>query len=202
MAGESLQPRVRTIKRFQEESVWASGRFTVDADGAVWRGSKRAEHRMPNGYLQVRVMVDGVMLYTGAHRLVWRAMNGPIPDGLTINHKNGVKDDNRPENLEIVTPSENTKHAYRIGLMDEHGERNPAAKLSDEAVKAIRLLYATGEFTMEAIGRLFGVRFQQVSRIVRGQRRPKQPGPVIGKDLRHNACDRDPASGQFVKRAG
>lgn len=185
MADSSLQSRPRTINRFQEEIVWASGKFTVDADGAVWRDGKRAEHRNPLGYLQVRVMINGVRYHTGAHRLVWLATAGPIPDGMAINHKNGKKDDNRPENLEVVTYSENTKHAYKHGLMDEHGERNPAAKLSDDAVKAIRLLYATGEFTMEAIGRMFGVRFQQISRIVRGQRRPKQGGPILDRDLRH-----------------
>ena len=185
MAESSLQAQPRTINRFQEEIVWASGKFTVDADGAVWRDGKRAEHKSSLGYLQVRVMINKIRYYTGAHRLVWHALKGPIPPGMTINHKNGIKDDNRLENLEVVTYSQNTKHAYKIGLMDEHGEKNPAAKLSDEAVKAIRLLYGTREFTMEAIGRMFGVRFQQISRIVRGQRRPKQGGPILDHDLRH-----------------
>lgn len=184
MATSSLQSRSRAVKRFQEDVVWASGKFTVDANGAVWRGSRRAEHRTSTGYLQVRVMLNGIRHYTGAHRLVWRALFGPIPNGMVINHKNGSKDDNRPENLEVVTCSGNMQHAYRAGLHDEHGERNPAAKLSDDAVKAIRLLYATREFTMEAIGRLFGVRFQQISRIVRGHRRPKQGGPIVDNDLR------------------
>jgi hypothetical protein len=176
----------RTLNRFQEEQVWASGKFTVDSEGRIWRGNRRAENRTGQ-YLQVKVMIDKVRYYTCAHRLVWRALVGPIPPGLVINHKNGCKSDNRPENLELVTYSENTKHAYRIGLMDEHGERNPAAKLSDKDVALIRNMYAGGGYTMLQLGELFGVRFQHISRLVRGQRRRKQPGPTAGEDLRARA---------------
>lgn len=59
-----------------------------------------------------------------AHRFIWEHVNGRLSEGLQINHINGVKDDNRIENLEAVTPSENLKHAYRIGLSDARGEKN------------------------------------------------------------------------------
>ena len=59
-----------------------------------------------------------------AHRMIWESVHGPIPDGLQINHKNGVKTDNRISNLELVTGSENVKHAYRIGLKDARGCKN------------------------------------------------------------------------------
>lgn len=199
MAEASLRAPSRTVKRFQEEHVWSSGKFSVDSTGRVWRGEKRAENRASQGYLQVKVMVSGVRYYTCAHRLVWRALVGPIPTGMVVNHKNGRKDDNRPENLELVSYSGNTKHAYRHGLMDEHGESNPAAKLTDNQVAQIRNMYAQGGYTMERLGNLFGVRFQHVSRIVRGTRRPKQGGPVADSDLRHAACDRD-ESGRFRVR--
>ncbi|HHA2946403.1 TPA: HNH endonuclease signature motif containing protein [Stenotrophomonas maltophilia] len=74
-----------------------------------------------------------------AHRVVWEAAVGPIPLGLQVNHKNGVKTDNRLCNLELVTPSENLRHAHRIGLKhSEVGVDRYNAKLDDEAVRDIR----------------------------------------------------------------
>lgn len=198
MAESSLRAQSRTVKRFQENSVHETGVFVVDSDGCIWKNGKRAERRLRSGYLQITVQRNGVRYYTLAHRLVWRALVGPIPEGMAINHKNGVKYDNRMENLEVVTYSENMKHAHRTGLLDEHGERNPSAKLSDLEVEQIRDLYATGNYTMEQLGRLFGVRFQQISRIVRGQRRSKQGGVIIDVDCRHVASARDPENGRFI----
>ncbi len=50
------------------------------------------------------------------HRLVLVAFVGPCPEGLEVNHKNGIKTDNRLANLEYVTRSENNLHAFRTGL--------------------------------------------------------------------------------------
>lgn len=51
------------------------------------------------------------------HRLVARAWHGVPKDGQIVNHINGIKADNRPENLEWCTYRENTRHAYAMGLM-------------------------------------------------------------------------------------
>lgn len=79
------------------------------------------------------------------HRLVLAAFVGPCPDGLQVNHKNGVRDDNRIQNLEYVTPSENNRHSYRI-LKKKHWK----AKLTEEQAASIRRLLAEGH----AIGAL------------------------------------------------
>ena len=47
------------------------------------------------------------------HRDVWIEANGPIPRGFHIHHKNGIKTDNRLENLECRSPSD---HMARHGL--------------------------------------------------------------------------------------
>jgi len=96
-----------------------------------------------NGYLTVSLRRNRQSRYTGVHRIVAKTfLNKPIGKN-QINHKNGIKDDNRVENLEWVTPQENTKHAYEIGLIKK-GEGNPKARLTEKDVIAIRSSY-TGE---------------------------------------------------------
>lgn len=47
-----------------------------------------------------------------AHHLVWEEVNGPIPEGYVIHHKNENPEDNRVENLELVTPIEHNRLHY------------------------------------------------------------------------------------------
>ena len=193
------------------------GLIEIAPDGTIWktaemRGNRwnskvtlrlvkrrRAEHDTGH-YLMVRRMTEGIRIQCMAHRLIWLHANGPIPEGKQINHINGDKKDNRLENLEVVTTSENMKHAYRTGLRDEHGEKNPAAKLTDGQVEAIRRIYSTGGITQEQLGEMFSVAFQTISRIVRGDRRPKQKGPVADYSARrqHKNSKRDTVTGQFL----
>jgi len=43
------------------------------------------------------------------HRLIWEQANGPIPEGHVIHHVNGIRDDNCPENLALMTRGEHLK---------------------------------------------------------------------------------------------
>ena len=59
------------------------------------------------------------------HYLVLEAFVGARPAGLQCNHKDGCKQNNKIENLEWVSPSENMRHAYRTGLRTpQRGEKS------------------------------------------------------------------------------
>jgi hypothetical protein len=146
----------------------------------------------------VRAMIDGVRVVGLAHRLVWQHLHGDIPDGLVINHKNGIKGCNRGDNLETCSYSENAKHAYRVGLVDEHGQRNPSSTVTDHTVGAIRAAYAAGAMTMGEVARQFGQSVQYVSRVVRGETRARQPGPISTNNRKPTLLPRDPVTGRYL----
>lgn len=70
-----------------------------------------------NGYRRIELFFNGVKKKHPVHRLVANSFIGlPPTDKHQINHKNGLKTDNRVENIEWCTGSENRKHAYSTGL--------------------------------------------------------------------------------------
>ena len=49
----------------------------------------------------------------GVHRLVWSAFNGPIPDGLEIDHEDRIRNNNNLENIRVGTRSQNQANRPR-----------------------------------------------------------------------------------------
>lgn len=70
--------------------------------------------RVVNGYHHVTLGGKGG-LQIAIHVLVAEAFIGPREPGLVVNHKNNNRQDNRLENLEWVTQSQNVLHAYKTG---------------------------------------------------------------------------------------
>ena len=102
------------------------------------------------------------------HTVVLEAFVCPRPTGLYCNHKNGNTTDNRPENLEWVTPLENTRHAIDILGKQRIGEANSNAKLSSTMVEAILTALHAGKSKTE-LAQEFGVTESALSRLWSGK---------------------------------
>jgi hypothetical protein len=123
------------------------GLYEVSSEGRLRRGTRVLKPRQhPKlGYVQGALHLPKGKRYPLMHRLVAAAFIGPIPEGHQVNHKNGVRWDNRVENLEIVTCSENNFHAYRVLNREKQlGEAHPNAKLTENDVLDIRWLFSLG----------------------------------------------------------
>lgn len=91
------------------------------------------------GYLTVRLHKNNYSKLFYVHRLVLVSFVGESPVDWVCNHRNGIKTDNRLENLEWVTEKQNMKHAKEMGLMNfARGEQIGKARLTEADVRFIR----------------------------------------------------------------
>lgn len=188
--------RIKSVPGFE-------GSYLIDTDGVAWTlkdaanrddaiefGGRRWRRMAPrpqsNGYLRVSFCRAGVIQDYLLHSVVLTAFIGPRPAGNQAAHNNGVRHDNRLENLRWATIVDNHADKRKHGTHIQ-GSAQWNARLTDESVMEIRRRYAAGECS-EVLASCFGIRHSQVSRIVRGQQWKHLPViRVLGKAKQRGA---------------
>jgi hypothetical protein len=156
-------------------------RYCVDSLGNLYSKNyknsgkiKILKPAVDGGYLKTMIQDDNGKYSTQrVHRLVALAFLGE-PNGLHVNHKNGIKTDNSVSNLEYVTISENILHAFKNNLMKpKRGALNGMSKLTAEQVTEIREHAAncpSRYYGREELAKKYGVSVATIKDIVTKRR--------------------------------
>lgn len=113
------------------------------------------------GYPMVTLTKDGKQTLFLVHRLVAEAFFG-TKDGMDVNHKNGIKTDNRVDNLEWCTRKENINHSMRV-LGNNH-------IIPYEDIAFIKDAFNSKRMLGKELAKKYGVTSSAISRVITGKR--------------------------------
>lgn len=153
------------------------GRYLIDREGTLYSVPRI---KTKGGYLKKTIRDDyaGYNLTVShtnyrwypAHRLMALTFLGQPYEPMQVNHKNGIKDDNRLENLEWCTGKQNIRHRIETLGVDLSGTRNGRAKLTEADIKQIRKRYAETPEGAWTIAKDYGVAPGHITDIINRKR--------------------------------
>lgn len=120
-------------------------RFVDDGKGGtrLVKGRILSPSKVRGDYLQVILCKEGKPTAFSVHRLVYEAFHGKIPEGMQVNHIDEDKSNNSLNNLNLMTPKENTNWGSAI-------ERRSTNRINHKSLsKAVLQLDLQGNFLAE-----------------------------------------------------
>jgi len=150
------------ILNYPNYIVYSDG--TVISNDPRWKNPRVLKPWIDqDGYRRVHLVREGKKKGFSVAVLVLSSFTDRPSKKHTVNHINGIKADDRLENLEWATRMEQIQHAFKMGLKTGYEQ----GKLKPDDVRVIRRLLADGS-TQKEIGLLYNVHPTTIGKIASG----------------------------------
>ena len=150
------------------------GILKLDKNGEIWRQyrkkpndkqlikikRRKVGHITRYGYKDIAVIHNEKTYVFRIHRIIWVYHHGRIPEGKVINHIDGNKTNNRIENLEAVTHSENSIHSFKNNLR--------VIKLTRDDVREMKYLLKIG-YPVKFLSKRYNISKRHIYSIKKGE---------------------------------
>ena len=185
-------------KQFKRPDFFIPDSFRLNEDPEIWKpvpgyrlyevsnlgrcrskaqGKYLIPYKYPRGYQTYSMKPDkGACRYVYVHRLVALAFHDNPLVLKVVNHIDGNKENNLPDNLEWCSYSHNAKHAIRTGLNwmpATNEENNSNAILDRNKVVEILKIHIVCEISTKRIAEMYGVEKSTIGYIIKGKLWPE-----------------------------